>query len=114
MSLAAGLERPQGVDLDLNKFDLSSTHKMPEQTFAGSWSNTIAEKFWANVDGEKSVFDGDDVNLLRLIFNPHLSDRRMEGDLFLPPDASFSLVKKLRNLTKSEEVVRAQRREHFE
>merc|ERR1712050_198474 len=41
------------------------------------------------------------------------SDRREDGDLFLPPDASFSHVKKLQTLTKSEEMIRSERRSLF-
>jgi len=101
MSLAAGLERPQGVDLDLNRFDLSTTHRSENQAMA-SW-NVDAKSFWSNFDGN-CTFTDSELALLKAIFNPNLSDRREDGDLFLPPDASFSHVKKLQSLTKAEAV----------
>lgn len=109
MSLAAGLERPQGVDLDLNKFDLSTTHRV-EKASEASWTKDVAN-FWEKLDA--GAFPAEELQLLRSIFNPNLSDRREDGDLFLPPDAAFSHVKKLQTLTKSEDVVRAERQALF-
>jgi hypothetical protein len=50
---------------------------------------------------------------MKQLFNPELSDRRHEGDLFAPPDASYSTVTRLRGLLKEEEKVRQRRKEHF-
>merc|ERR1719464_66306 len=74
----------------------------------------ISKAFWSNLDTElPSQFSADDKALLKRIFNPQLSDRRQEGDLFVPPDTSFAYVQKLRSLVKEEEAMQQQRREHF-
>merc|ERR1719454_1814426 len=74
----------------------------------------IGDGFWSSLDDTSNkVFQDDDRDLLRSIFNPSLCDRRAEGDLFCPPDASHSYVTKLRNLVKQEETVREKRREQF-
>lgn len=59
------------------------------------------------------MFKDDDQALLRKVFHPSLSDRRKEGDLFVPPDASYSYVHKLRALVKDEDGVRERRKEAF-
>merc|ERR1712232_1439203 len=110
MSLAAGLERPQGVDLDLNRFDLTTTHRSEKQAMA-SWSVDV-KSFWSSFDSN-SNFTVEELALLKAIFNPNLSDRREDGDLFLPPDASFAHVKKLQGLTKSEHNARTERKAQF-
>jgi len=51
--------------------------------------------------------------LLKRVFNPSLSDRFEEGDLFVPPDTSFAYVQRLRSLVKEEEAEQQKRREHF-
>jgi len=55
----------------------------------------------------------EDQKLLRGIFNPKLSDRRDEGELFVPPDARLKHVERLRALLVEEDVMRKQREEHF-
>merc|ERR1712048_1551979 len=42
-----------------------------------------------------------------------LSDRREEGDVFVPPDPSAQYLEKLSNLIEEEEVSRQRRRDHF-
>jgi len=59
------------------------------------------------------MFSAEDKSLLRRIFNPNLSDRRDEGDCFIPPDTSFAYVQKLRALVKEEEAAQQKRRDHF-
>merc|ERR1719326_1882129 len=74
----------------------------------------LGDAFWSSLDdGSKKVFHDDDQALLSNIFNPALCDRRAEGELFCPPDASHSYVAKLRTLVKEEESVREQRKEQF-
>lgn len=89
----------------------------------GSWCSDVrhlddcmalGDGFWSSLDDTSNkVFQDDDRDLLRSIFNPSLCDRRAEGDLFCPPDASHSYVTKLRNLVKLEESVLETRKEQF-
>mmetsp|Transcript_35688 Transcript_35688/g.81090 ORF Transcript_35688/g.81090 Transcript_35688/m.81090 type:complete len:282 (-) Transcript_35688:113-958(-) len=108
--------RVAGVDLNLDEFNLSAPTDLERmdicvQLEAGA---DISKAFWANIsDEEPSQFSEEDKNLLKRIFNPALSDRRHEGDLFVPPDTSFSYVQKLRSLVKEEEAMVQRRKEHF-
>lgn len=114
--------RLQGVDLRLDKFDLSEAKRVVGEAQEGSWSGepksldecvSIGDAFWANLEKDSDVFNEDDRSLLREIFCPKLSDRRSEGELFTPPDASHSYVTRLRALVKEEESVRQRRKAHF-
>lgn len=51
--------------------------------------------------------------MLRAVYNPHLADRRSEGEQFVPPEASLDYVQKLRDLVKEEGVVQEERKKHF-
>jgi hypothetical protein len=51
--------------------------------------------------------------LLSDVFNHQLCDRRMEGDIFTPPDASHAYVTRLRSLVKEEHEVRQMRKAEF-
>lgn len=124
-ALGAGLPSApslQGVDLRLDNFDLSSAKRVSTETNAGSWATDVrpldecmvlGETFWWSLESDCKVFQADDHDLLNSIFNPELSDRRAEGDLFCPPDASHSYVTTLRTLVKQEESLRHQRTEQF-
>jgi len=89
----------------------------------GSWASdvraldecmAVGDAFWSSLDDDsKKVFHEEDHTLLSNIFNHALCDRRSEGDLFCPPDASHSYVSKLRALVKHEEAIREQRTEQF-
>jgi hypothetical protein len=112
--------RLQGVDLRLDSFDLSSTTRVSQE--AQSWNaeaksldecRTVGVAFWDCLEDGLSNFPEGDRDLLKEIFNPELSDRRCEGDMFLPPDASYSSVARLRALVKEEEKIRQRRKEHF-
>merc|ERR1712039_781890 len=59
------------------------------------------------------MFTAKDENLLKAVFNPKMSDRRDEGDRFVPPDNSFAYVQKLRNLVSEEESMQSKRIEQF-
>merc|ERR1712232_480117 len=93
------------------------------QAGAGSWggdSNSlggelaIGNAFWSSVcDDSKSPLKDKDKSLLMDIFNPFLSDRRDEGDKFMPPDNSFLYVNQLRNLVREEKSVQEQRKDKF-
>merc|ERR1719272_1288311 len=114
--------RLQGVDLRLDNFDISEAKRVAPESQTGSWSGelrsldeciAIGDAFWSGLEGDSKIFNEEDRNLLRDVFNPSLTDRRSEGDLFAPPDASHSYVTKLRALVKEEESVRQRRKTHF-
>jgi len=116
-----GPRLPQGVDLSLSKFDLSAPTKAAAEDPAGSWGFQSADggaslgaAFWSSVDGgSEASLREEDRSLLRAVYNPHLSDRREEGNHFVPPDASAAYVRNLRQLVAQEAQVRAQRKERF-
>lgn len=110
----------KGVDLNLGKFDLSAPTREAPEKIAGSWGSesvgydaAIGATFWSNVEGSATPVLEEDRHLLKHIFNPHLSDRRAEGEKFIPPETSSSYVQGLRCLVQEEEQVRAQRKDHF-
>jgi len=116
-------QRPslQGVDLALDQFNLSEAGHVDGAK--GSWgANTenldacvaIGGAFWKGLEGGSAMaFKEEDKTLLKDIFNPHLSDRREEGDAFVPPDRSQSCLLSLRELLAEEGRVREQRTQHF-
>merc|ERR1712032_630830 len=67
----------------------------------------IGSAFWSNINKH------DEERLFRDVFNPHLSDRRDEGDRFAPPDANSDYLNKLRDLVKEEALQREERKTHF-
>merc|ERR1719464_547540 len=74
----------------------------------------MSKAFWSSLSSESVThFSEEDKSLLNRIFNPNLSDRKQEGDLFIPPDTSFAYVQKLRSLVKEEEAMQQRRKEHF-
>jgi len=105
----------QGVDLRLDQFDLSEATRI---TSDGEWKPlnecvAVGDAFFACLDGSKQLLNAEDKALLKNVFNPALTDRRNEGDLFVPPSTSASYLKKLRALVKEEETLRARRKEVF-
>jgi hypothetical protein len=109
----------QGVDLRLDQFDLSAPKKVSLEAERGSLAKpveecaAVGELFWKSLEGSSQALRESDRQLLRDIFNPALSDRRSEGDSFVPPDTSASYIARLRNLVKEEESVRLQRCNYF-
>jgi len=117
---ASQLTAPQGVDLNLDKFNLSSHAKVSQQAIAGGWMGAgddlavISKAFWSSLqDGASNLFTAEDKHLLKEVFNPNLSDRAEEGDQFVPPDTSAAYVQRLRNLVKEETVIRQRRKDLF-
>jgi hypothetical protein len=122
ISAMPGAPRLQGVDLRLDSFDLSSPTRVSSETQLGSWGcdvktleecTDIGQAFWSCIDGSRNLFQEEDQALLKEIFHPKLSDRRMEGDCFVPPDASQSYVTKLKDLVKDEHSICQRRKEQF-
>merc|ERR1719499_490363 len=108
---------PRGVDLNLGEFDLSEAVETDRKVEA-SWSDedanlVLGKMFWACIDGEIPAFAEDDEMLLRSVFNPKMSDRREEGDRFVPPDTDAAYIQRLRELVDEEDATREKRIEHF-
>jgi len=121
-SIGALPGRLQGVDLRLDSFDLSEAKRVSPETQEGSWSGelmsldecvAVGNTFWSSLENDNKIFKDEDRTLLKEVFNPKLTDRRSEGDLFVPPDASHTYVTKLRALVKEEESVRQRRKTNF-
>mmetsp|Transcript_71854 Transcript_71854/g.166253 ORF Transcript_71854/g.166253 Transcript_71854/m.166253 type:complete len:997 (-) Transcript_71854:140-3130(-) len=110
-----GVGAARGVDLCLDKFDLSTSEQMASQVVQTSaTAGSLAGAFWASLAGEtEPVFAPEDESLLRQVFNPRLSDRCAEGEHFVPPDTSLAHVDELRRLVKAEEGARQLRKDHF-
>jgi hypothetical protein len=108
---------PAGVDLNLDSFSLDEPVRIAEQKAAADWgaAGTLADAFWASLDSKDGakVFSEQDQRLLKAVFNPHLSDRRSEGDAFALPDPSPEYVEHLRCLVRQEDTVREYRKQHF-
>jgi hypothetical protein len=105
----------QGVDLRLDQFDLSEATRMSSDVEWKALNDCVAvgDAFFACLDGSKQFLNEEDQALLKSVFNPALTDRRSEGDLFIPPSTSAAYLKKLRALVKEEESLRARRKEVF-
>jgi len=105
---------PKGVDLNLDRFDLSQAAETEDEVPAGNWGGEafIGRAFWKNLSGSE-VFGKEDTAMLRELFNPNMCDRREDCELFVPPETNMAYVAKLRSLLKEEATVREQRKEHF-
>merc|ERR1712050_525103 len=108
---------PRGVDLNLSEFDLSEAVET-DRKIEASWSDEdakviLGKTFWACIDGEIPAFAEEDEALLRSVFNPKMSDRREEGDAFVPQDTDAAYVQRLRELVDEEDAVREKRLVHF-
>uniref|UniRef100_A0A7S1LMS8 Uncharacterized protein n=1 Tax=Alexandrium catenella TaxID=2925 RepID=A0A7S1LMS8_ALECA len=110
-----GVGAARGVDLALDQFDLSAPGKVAASfQSSGAGSACLGGAFWSSLaDDADAAFEEEDKVLLKSVFNPHLSDRRDEGDRFVPPDSSLAYVEGLRGLVRKEEQVRQMRTGHF-
>ena len=114
-------EMPQGVDLNLDKFDLTK----PER-FAGSLPAcsggpdsleakvTLGRAFLKSLreqdfDELKSEYK----ELLTKVFSSPQCDRTEEGDAFIPPDPNMEYAAKLRSLIHEEKSLLERRKLHF-
>jgi len=109
---------PRGVDLNLDNFDLSRAKRVASHVTALQVGEdacaAIGNDFWLNVEScHESAFKDDDRLLLARLFNPRMTDRRGEGDKFVPPDTSNTYLERLSNLLKEEDSIRLQRQRHF-
>jgi len=108
---------PRGIDLDLGRFDLSAATEVRANDFFLSPDDRpliVGDAFWQNLnDCPQSVFKKDDRTLFKAVFNSTMSDRKEEGDRFIPPDTSFEHVQRLRSFIKEEETIRQHRKDLF-
>jgi len=109
-------EMPQGVDLNLNKFGLSTPERSgclppcsasldsPEARVAlgRAFLRSLQHADWNMEDDHKMLLSG--------LFNPALCDRIDEGDIFTPPDPNLQYVSRLRSLVKEEESLLEKRK----
>ncbi|CAJ1386778.1 unnamed protein product [Effrenium voratum] len=114
---APGAEQPQGVDLNLDAFDLSQPEKFAEG--AGCCSAPLGSLEarvplgLAFLRGMQSkAFKAEDRSLLQSLFKEQLADR-LEGDAFVPPDPDMKYISKLRALISEEDVLRQKRKAQF-
>ncbi|CAE6924796.1 unnamed protein product [Symbiodinium sp. CCMP2592] len=114
-------EMPQGVDLNLDKFSLSTEErfrgKLPpcsgdatslegRTTLGKAFLSSLRQKSWT---GMKM----DDQKLLLNIFDVPQCDRVEEGDAFTPPDPNLEYIVKVRSLVGEERGIRDRRRVRF-
>jgi len=109
---------PRGVDLNLDSFDLSKAQRVASHVTALEVGEdacvALGADFWSNLDSSNgSVFKDDDRLLLAALFNPRMTDRRNDGDKFVPPDSSHTYLERMSNLMKQEDRVRLERQERF-
>jgi len=109
----SAVSAPRGVDLSLDDFSLASTVKVHRNALESDASVNVGAAFWSELDGDSQCFRDEDRALIGKLFNPKMSDRRHEGERFVPPDVSLSYVHRLRNLLKAEEDIQHRRKIHF-
>ena len=113
-------EMPQGVDLNLDKFSLST-----EERFVGRLppcsggpdsleARTILGKAFLQGLRQKSfAVKPEDQSLLLNIYSVPQCDRVEEGDAFIPPDPNLEYLTKVRSLVGEEKTLRERRRQKF-
>eukprot|EP00439_Symbiodinium_sp_Y106_P086985 s383_g37.t2 len=114
-------EMPQGVDLNLDKFSLSTEERFRGRlppcsgdakslegrtTLGKAFLSSLRRKSWT---GMKT----DDQKLLLDIFDVSQCDRTEEGDAFTPPDPNLEYIVKVRSLVGEERGMRDRRRVRF-
>jgi hypothetical protein len=103
----------RGVDLNLDRFSLCVASPAGQAEQRGLSAGLA---FWKGLAGEEAApaqLKDEDRALLAAVFNPHLTDRRDEGEKFVPPVTTPAYLQKLRGLVQEEEAVRQRRRDHF-
>merc|ERR1711920_581121 len=70
--------------------------------------------FWSSLKGgAASALNDEDRSLFVDVFHPQLSDRREEGNRFVPPPTSLTYMHRLKTLVNEEATMMQKRREHF-
>lgn len=112
--MTASLRTPQGVDLCLDQFNLSAPVLASGEVQCQDADLVIGSAFWESIaPAAQSAFAQEDKRFFQKVFNPFLSDRRDEGDLFTPPPTGQPYTQRLKELLRAEEELRARRRDHF-
>eukprot|EP00438_Fugacium_kawagutii_P011226 Skav228656 [mRNA] locus=scaffold2369:149724:171604:+ [translate_table: standard] len=114
-------EMPQGVDLNLDKFALSTEERfvgrlppcsggpdsLEGRTLLGkAFLQNLQQQTWPGMKEEHQ-------KLLVDIYNVPQCDRTQEGDCFIPPDPNMEYVTKVRTLVSEEESTRDRRKQRF-
>eukprot|EP00435_Cladocopium_sp_Y103_P016762 s2202_g4.t1 len=114
-------EMPQGVDLNLDKFNLSTEERfagrlppcsadagsLPHRTALGkAFLQSLQDKSWPGVKAA-------DEKLLLNVFAVPQCDRVEEGDAFIPPDPNMEYVTRVRHIVGEEESMRSRRKMRF-
>jgi len=114
----APAEQPQGVDLNLDQFDLSAPERFAANTPSCSASLDSLEArvplglaFLQGLQG--TAFKAEDRQLFTSLYKEQLSDRLAEADAFVPPDPDMKYVTKLRALVSEEDMLRQKRKAIF-
>ena len=113
---APAAEQPQGVDLNLDGFDLSAPERFRLGTANCSASPEslearipLGQPFLDGVLQVKGPFKPEDRHFLRNLYKQNLTDRTEEGDAFVPPDPDMKYVARIRALVSEEEILRGKR-----
>ncbi|OLP96686.1 hypothetical protein AK812_SmicGene21056 [Symbiodinium microadriaticum] len=114
-------EMPQGVDLNLDQFNLTEVEQFAGTLPACSGDAkslearvTLGRAFLESLrSGFGKDVANDNKELLKGIFNPALADRMEEGDAFVPPDPNNSYISKVRGLVSEEQALLKKRKGAF-
>jgi len=113
-------DTPQGVDLALDKFDLSAPERFNQlPACSASFDSvegriTLGKAFLTTMrEGSYECLETENISLLKQVFNPVLADRISEGNSFIPPDPNLDYISKLRNLIQEENNLGKQRKARF-
>eukprot|EP00930_Biecheleria_cincta_P060793 TRINITY_DN4638_c0_g5_i1.p1 TRINITY_DN4638_c0_g5~~TRINITY_DN4638_c0_g5_i1.p1 ORF type:complete len:990 (-),score=227.90 TRINITY_DN4638_c0_g5_i1:39-2951(-) len=114
-------ETPQGVDLNLDSFSLTSPERMngnlpPCSASLDSLEGrvTLGRAFLSSLQqGACPGLKPEHHQLLKKIFNPAISDRTEEGAAFVPPDPNLEYIGKVRNLVNEEQLTLSRRKMLF-
>eukprot|EP00440_Ansanella_granifera_P051448 gb/GFBE01055774.1/.p1 GENE.gb/GFBE01055774.1/~~gb/GFBE01055774.1/.p1 ORF type:complete len:1053 (+),score=292.89 gb/GFBE01055774.1/:1-3159(+) len=113
-------ETPQGVDLNLDKFSLSSEDRFsclpacsagPDSLEARVHLGKAFLQGWR--DGELPGFKEEHQQLVMGIYSSPQCDRTEEGDAFTPPDPNMEYINRVSNLVNEEISLRDRRKSRF-
>ena len=114
-------EMPQGVDLNLDKFNLSSENRFGSRlpacsggadslqartTLGKGFLQGLQQKAWPGIKAA-------DQKLLLNIYDVPQCDRIEEGHAFIPPDPNMEYVTRVRHIVGEEESIRTRRKMRF-
>ncbi|CAK9106865.1 NADPH-dependent diflavin oxidoreductase 1 [Durusdinium trenchii] len=112
---------PQGVDLNLDKFNLSNIERFASHLPACSGTSdslatkvTLGKAFLKSLrerkyPGLKQEYE----EVLLKVFESPECDRSQEGDAFIPPDPSMEYTGRIRSLVNEEKLLLERRQMHF-